>query len=175
MPDEYVTSVEQIDLDKLWRTGFRLLLTDLDNTLVPWNDPDMPQHLSRWLAGAMERGFEVCIVSNNRGPRVESFARIANLEFVAGARKPRPDAFIEAMKRHQREPRETAMIGDQLLTDVQGGNRAGLHTILVLPIHANEWWGTKVVRQVERLVLRMLVRRGLRVPVQKAPVDRERE
>lgn len=172
MPDEYVTSIEQIDLDRLWRVGCRLILTDLDNTLVPWNHPSVPDKLSGWLQNALDRGFEVCIVSNNHGPRVAAFARRVQLDFVAGARKPRPTAFVEAMHRHGRVATETVMIGDQLFTDVQGGNRAGLYTILVVPIDRNEWWGTKMVRTAERVVMRILVRRGLTIP--ENPPDRER-
>jgi uncharacterized protein len=164
MPDEYVASITEIDLDRLWKDGRRLILTDLDNTLVPWNHPEVPDDLTIWLKKAEETGFRVCIVSNNKGPRVHAFAEAAGVPYLAAARKPKPDAFLEGMRRFSVSPAATVMVGDQLLTDVRGGNRAGLYTILVLPIHPREWWGTRLVRRFERVVMRVLVRRGLRVP-----------
>jgi uncharacterized protein len=166
-PDEYVAEVADIDLDKLWEQGYRLILTDLDNTLAPWNHPDVPADLAHWLQQANNKGFQVCIVSNNRGPRVEEFATKAHVAFIAAAKKPKPTAFLRAMERFQATPETTVMVGDQLFTDIRGGKRCGLHTILVLPIHPNEWWGTQFVRRMERIVMHMLVRRGLVVPERK--------
>ncbi|KPV38981.1 YqeG family HAD IIIA-type phosphatase [Alicyclobacillus ferrooxydans] len=164
MPDEYVASIKDIDLTKLWREGRRLILTDLDNTLVPWNDPGVPSYLKQWLKTAQGVGFQVCIVSNNQGPRVHAFAEIAGIPYMAAAKKPKPDAFLEAMRRFTKRPEETVMVGDQLLTDVRGGKRAGAYTILVLPLHPREWWGTRIVRRMEGVAMRALVRRGLEIP-----------
>lgn len=164
-PNEYVASFTDIDLDKLWAQGRRLILCDLDNTLVPWNDPAASNQLVNWLEQVHQLGFAVCIVSNNHGPRVEAFAKVTDLAFVAAARKPRPEAFVDAMAQFQCLPDETVMVGDQLFTDIRGGNRAGVYTILVVPIHPREWWGTRMVRQAERLVMRRLQRRGLKSPV----------
>lgn len=164
MPDVYVASVSNIPLDKLWDMGKRLLLFDLDNTLVPWNHPDVPDDLRAWMQSAKRRGFQVCIVSNNHGPRVQAFSEKTNLAFVAAARKPKPAGFLQAMERFGFTPKETVMVGDQLFTDIQGGKRAGLYTVLVLPIHKDEWWGTKLNRQAERIVMRLLMQKGLKRP-----------
>lgn len=164
MPDEYVNSVYHIDLDKLWESGKRLLLSDLDNTLVAWNNMDVPDTLANWFEGVRTRGFEVCLISNNKGDRVEKFASSCGVTAIAAARKPRTQAFRQAMQRFQRTPVETVMVGDQLFTDIKGGKAAGLYTVLVLPIDPREWWGTTVVRRVERLAMRGLIKRGLVVP-----------
>ncbi|MCL6515970.1 YqeG family HAD IIIA-type phosphatase [Alicyclobacillus sp.] len=164
MPNEFVASVHEIDLTRLRRAGRRLILCDLDNTLVPWNDPDVPEDLRSWIARGQAMGFTFCIVSNNRGPRVQRFAEKTGLPHIAAARKPKPEAFEEAMRRFSARPEETVMVGDQLLTDVRGGNRCGAYTILVAPIHPREWWGTRLVRIAERFVMRRLLRRGLQVP-----------
>ncbi len=164
MPDEYVTSIYHIDLDKLWRSGKRLLLSDLDNTLVPYNHPDVPQELAGWLQKATDIGFDVCLISNNKGDRVDLFARSFGVSAIGAAHKPRPHAFLQAMEQFGRGVQETVMIGDQLFTDVRGGNLCGLYTILVLPMNNREWWGTRVVRRVERLAMKRLVRQGLDVP-----------
>lgn len=164
MPDEYVSSVHHIDLDKLWLSGKRLLLSDLDNTLVPWNDAVVPEHLLDWFTQVKARGFEMCLISNNKGDRVEQFAATLGLYAIAAARKPRPEAFKKAMQQFGRTRAETIMVGDQLFTDIKGGNAAGLYTVLVLPIHSREWWGTKMVRRVERIAMRRLIKHGLVVP-----------
>jgi uncharacterized protein len=163
-PNEYVPSIYDIHLDKLWQTGHRLILSDLDNTLVAWNYPEVSQELATWFRTAKAHGFEICIISNNKGPRVKLFAQRAGLDYIAAANKPKPDAFLQALKRFSRQASQTVMIGDQLFTDIQGGNRCGLHTILVLPIHPREWWGTRVVRIPERFAMRMLERGGLKRP-----------
>jgi uncharacterized protein len=163
-PNEYVSTVRHIDLDKLWREGKRAILTDLDNTLVAWNDPSLPNSLAEWIQKVREKGFQICIVSNNKGPRVQAFADLAGIPAVSGAKKPKPEAFMKAVRQLGVEASQTVMVGDQLLTDVRGGNRCGLYTILVLPIHPNEWWGTKILRFFEKRVMKMLIRRGLQVP-----------
>ncbi|WAH38515.1 YqeG family HAD IIIA-type phosphatase [Alicyclobacillus dauci] len=164
MPNEYVSSIYEIDLEKLWNAGLRLILTDLDNTLVPWNHPSVPDTLEQWLKRAHERGFHVCIVSNNASGRVESFSQVSGLPAVGAARKPKPEGFRKALDRFHMRPEQAVMVGDQLFTDIRGGNRVGMYTILVLPIDRNEWWGTRVVRNAERIAMAGLRMRGLKRP-----------
>lgn len=171
-PHEYVHSVYHIDLDKLWQNGKRLLLSDLDNTLVGWNHPHVPEELSVWLLEAKQRGFEICLISNNRGDRVQEFAARSGLTAIAAARKPRPAAFVRAMQQFGRRSDETVMIGDQLFTDVKGGNRVGIYTVLVLPVDRREWWGTQFVRRLEWFAMRSLVKRGLVIPDQSERQER---
>lgn len=168
LPDEYVSSVYDLSLDELWRQGRRLLLFDLDNTLVPWNHPEVSEEMMNWLDLARERGFSVCILSNNRGPRVREFADRIGTDYIAEARKPKEVAFLQAMERFHCTPEMTVMIGDQLFTDVRGGNRVGARTVLVLPISNKEWWGTRWNRRAERVILYWLRRRyALRTPNRK--------
>lgn len=164
MPNEYVYSIYDIDLERLWRIGKRLILTDLDNTLVPWNHPSVPKSLEDWLKRARDRGFEVCIVSNNRSQRVNDFAYVSGLRAVGAARKPKADGFRQAMEWFHMDADSTVMVGDQLFTDIHGANRLGLYSILVLPMHHNEWWGTKLMRVFEGVALTALRVRGLKRP-----------
>jgi HAD superfamily phosphatase (TIGR01668 family) len=163
-PDEYVASVYAIDLDRLWQEGRRLLLTDLDNTLVPWNDGLVPSSLVTWYRQVVDHGFQLCIVSNNRGPRVQQFAEQLGAEAIGAAKKPKPFAFLRAMQMFQATPEQTVMVGDQLFTDVRGAKRCGIYTILVLPVARREWWGTRLTRVVERVALSVLTKRGLSRP-----------
>jgi uncharacterized protein len=164
-PDEYRRSLFAIDLDRLHQRGIRAIIVDLDNTLVPWNDPHPTEQLLHWLTGARARGFAVCICSNNRGRRVEEFAGALGIPFVARAIKPSRRGFRRAMELLGVRPAETAVIGDQLFTDVVGGNRAGAYTILVQPMDVSrEFILTRLInRPAERLALHFLSGRGLRL------------
>jgi HAD superfamily phosphatase (TIGR01668 family) len=160
-PREYHSTIFDIDLDKLRQQGFRAMILDLDNTLVRWNHPDPSPALLAWLAQVKQKGFAACIVSNNSGPRVRDFAAKLGIPFVPKATKPRRKGFRAAMALLGVTPQETVVVGDQIFTDVLGGNRAGAYTILVVPIDPREFIFTRVVRRLERRVLRHLERRGL--------------
>lgn len=160
-PAEYRQSIFEIDLARLKHMGKRAIILDLDNTLVRWNDPDPTPGLLTWLDQVKAKGFQPCIVSNNSGPRVSEFAAKVGIPFIPKATKPRRKGFVEAMERLGVTPAETVVVGDQIFTDVLGGNRSGAYTILVVPIDPREFIGTRLVRQVERRVLRYLDRKGL--------------
>lgn len=160
-PSEYHKSIFEIDLEKLQRKGYRAIMLDLDNTLVRWNHPDPTPGLMAWLGRVKAMGFSPCIVSNNSGPRVSEFAGKVGIPFISGASKPRRKGFREAMNRLGVAPGETVVIGDQIFTDVLGGNRSGAYTVLVVPIDPREFFLTQIVRKVERRVLRYLDRKGL--------------
>lgn len=160
-PAEYRRSIHHIDLDRLAALGKKALLLDLDNTLVEWNDPEPPAELIKWLAAVRARGMQPCLVSNNHGPRVSSFAAKAGIPFVSRAIKPRRKGFREAMAQLGVTPQETVVVGDQLFTDILGGNRSGAYTILVLPIHPKELAWTKMMRRFERPLLERWRSEGL--------------
>jgi HAD superfamily phosphatase (TIGR01668 family) len=128
----------------------------LDNTLVAWDDPLPNQRLIAWLKGAQAKGFSVYIVSNNSRDRVQKFARAFGVPAISKAIKPRRGAFRTACEAMGVEPKEAAIVGDQVFTDVLGGNRLGAYTILVVPVSDREFFGTKIMRMLERLVLRRL-------------------
>lgn len=160
-PAEYRESIFQIDLERLKATGIRAVMLDLDNTLVEWNNPEPTEDLLRWLARVRGMGLKACIVSNNSGSRVQLFAEKIAIPFIPKAIKPRRKGFREAMALLGVRPDETAVIGDQIFTDILGGNRSGAYTILVVPMHPREFFGTKLLRMAERIVLRYLDRQGL--------------
>lgn len=159
-PAEYRQSIFEIDLARLKQRGKRAIILDLDNTMVRWNDPDPTPGLLTWLDEVKAKGFATCIVSNNSGPRVSEFAAKVGVPFISKATKPRRKGFRAAMNLLGVTPGETVVVGDQIFTDVLGGNRAGVYTILVVPLDPREFVGTRLVRQVERRVLRYLDRRG---------------
>ncbi|MGE5676269.1 MAG: YqeG family HAD IIIA-type phosphatase [Mycobacterium leprae] len=160
-PREYHQSIYEIDLTGLKAKGYRAVILDLDNTLVKWNFPDPTPALVEWIGRVKALEFQCCILSNNNGSRVGEFAAKLGIPFVPKASKPRRKGFREAMALLQVKPEETIVVGDQIFTDVLGGNRAGAYTILVVPIDPHEFVFTRVVRKVERRVLRGMHKRGL--------------
>ncbi len=159
LPDLVLESVFDIDLKALTRRGIAGILIDIDNTLVHWEESWMKQEFIDWIKLA-EKDFKLCLVSNSLGQRAQSFAELLGIPAVGRALKPLNRAFLQAMALVGLEPVETAVIGDQLFTDILGGNRLNLYTILVNPLSSREFVTTRFVRRLERLVLRRLVRRN---------------
>ncbi|RJX41233.1 YqeG family HAD IIIA-type phosphatase [Paenibacillus pinisoli] len=162
LPNMRVHSVYDIDLNVLHAQGVRGIITDLDNTLVGAKEPLATPELVIWLDKVREAGFKVVIVSNNNETRVGQFAAPLDIPFLHAARKPTQGAFRKALAILGLKPDQTVMIGDQMMTDVLGGNRMGLYTILVAPISpADEGVMTKVNRGLERIALARLRKRGM--------------
>ncbi len=162
-PDERVARLAAVDLDELQRRGIRGLLIDLDNTITPWHSREVADEVLEWLRQARAR-FAVCVMSNTT-----KLQRLAQLRGKLGVptlgfmHKPFALSFKKAMRALDTEPQTTAMIGDQLFTDIFGARRLGLYTILVRPIGRDEFIATKLLRLVERAAFRLLRRRGLLV------------
>ena len=119
----------------LERRGFKLLLADLDNTLVPYGVPLPDEKLKAWRDDLAAHGVTLFILSNNRHesrPRI--FAEGLDVPFIGHAGKPKTPSFVTAMVRMGATREQTAIVGDQVFTDVLGGNRAGVSAILVEPI-----------------------------------------
>ena len=115
--------------------GFRLLLADLDNTLVPYGVPLPDERLKRWRDDLAHHGVALFILSNNRKehrPRI--FAEALKVPYIGHAGKPKTPSFLKAMEQMGVTKEQTAIVGDQVFTDVLGGNRAGVSAILVEPI-----------------------------------------
>lgn len=163
-PQLFLESVHQIDLRLLRRHGIRGVILDLDNTLAGWRAPHPTSDVLRWLKRLHGAGVRAVILSNNRTKRVERFASDCSIPFIPNAGKPRARNFKRAIELLGTSVRDTAVIGDQVFTDILGGNRLGLFTILVSPVNREEFIGTKAVRRVEGVVLRHFGRRGLRTP-----------
>jgi HAD superfamily phosphatase (TIGR01668 family) len=155
-PKKIYRSVFEISFEDLQKGGVRGVIVDLDNTLTEWQNPELSQEAVDWLMRLRKAGFQVCLVSNNSPRRVEEVAQRLGLPFVARAQKPRRKSFRRALEIMKTRPEETAVIGDQIFTDILGGNRLGLYTILVPPISDKEFIGTRLVRIIERWVIQHL-------------------
>ncbi|TQR10587.1 YqeG family HAD IIIA-type phosphatase [Psychrobacillus soli] len=160
IPSEFVRSIFHITPDFLKEKGVKAVITDLDNTLVEWDRPNATPKLIEWFAVMKAAGIQVTIVSNNNEFRVKSFADPLGISFISNARKPLGKAFKQAVKKMNVNRDEVVVIGDQLLTDVFGGNRQKLHTILVIPVANSDGFITKFNRIVERRIFSYLDKKG---------------
>ncbi|MBM7867883.1 YqeG family HAD IIIA-type phosphatase [Heliobacterium gestii] len=153
-PARRVDAVPQVNVAELAAQGVQGVIIDLDNTLTEWNQNHLCPEIARWLEELRRHGIKICILSNNKEKRVQAFAEACGAPYISNARKPRRRGFLRAMSLLGITAEHTVVIGDQVFTDVLGGNRSGLHTILVNPISRREFLGTRLVRRLERLVLR---------------------
>ncbi|MHB9037584.1 MAG: YqeG family HAD IIIA-type phosphatase [Armatimonadota bacterium] len=152
-PDQCVRSVHEIDLTALKRSGYVALMLDLDNTLLPWASSQVPESSRSWIESAKGLGMKLCIVSNTHNPkRLSTIANELGISSIFKALKPRPHGFERALKMLGCQPENTVVVGDQLLTDILGGNWACMYTIFVEPMHTKEFIGTKLSRLVERWI-----------------------
>jgi len=152
-PDLYLKSVHELDTALLVEKGISAIIIDIDNTLVSWDTKEPDEKVSQLISGLLQKGFKICILSNNSQRRVEEFNRGLKLPAIHKALKPSRNAFRRAMRLMEASAENTAVIGDQLFTDILGGNRMGLFTVLVSPISSKEFVWTMLVRRVEKLVL----------------------
>jgi len=141
--------------------GINGIIFDLDNTIIPWDSPTMSPEIIQWLHALLAQGFKICLVSNNMGKRVQTIAGMFGIPFVSRAYKPAKTGFRQAIAAMELTDRQVAVVGDQLFTDVLGGNRLGLYTIWVAPLSSTEFVGTKITRRLEKLAVRMLRAKGL--------------
>ncbi|MCL6456686.1 MAG: YqeG family HAD IIIA-type phosphatase [Gorillibacterium sp.] len=157
VPRQRVATIYELALAELWSQGIRGIITDLDNTLVGATVPLATPELVEWLKHLEDLGFKVVIVSNNREARVSKFAEPLGLPFVFSARKPANAAFHRALAIMNLPSEQVMMLGDQMLTDVLGGNRLGLYTVLVHPVSLiGEGFFTRVNRRIEKMALRIM-------------------
>ena len=152
-PDRYFTDVHAIDLDALRRAGIDGLLVDIDNTILPRDTNVITPEAARWAANLKRRGFRVCLISNNWHERVYLLAGELGFDIVAKAVKPLPFAFRAALRRVGLRARQCAVIGDQLFTDILGGNLLGATTILVRPLSTSDLPHTLALRLLERRIM----------------------
>lgn len=152
-PAQAADHLIQIDLERLWSGGKRLLLLDVDNTLVQWKKEDFAPEVIDWIERAKAMGFGICIISNTR--RVERLGRIREalgVETVRGRFKPSRAMFRLALIKFKCKPEHAVMVGDQMMTDIFGANRAGIDAIWVRKMEGEEFKGTRINRAIERFL-----------------------
>ena len=153
-PDQYYQDIFSIDLDQLKKEGIKGMLCDIDNTIVPWSEYSVLEEVIDWFAEVKRRGFKICLLSNGRDERVNYFSKKLSIPAVGLAIKPARKAFRLAQEKLGLEKEEIVVVGDQIFTDIFGGNRMGFKTILVDPLSKKEFFMTRIMRRLERLVFK---------------------
>ncbi|MEB7823619.1 YqeG family HAD IIIA-type phosphatase [Staphylococcus chromogenes] len=160
LPNQYVKSIHEIDFDKLQEKNIKGVITDLDNTLVGWDEANPTPGVEQWFKNLSERNIKVTIVSNNNEARVKTFSSDLDVDYIFKARKPLGKSLNKATQQMGLKKDEVVIIGDQMLTDVFGGNHNGLYTIMVVPVKNSDGLATKLNRMIERRLLHYFKRKG---------------
>ena len=157
-PDECIDSAYDIDYEGLYAEGYRGIIYDIDNTLVP-HDAPADERARRLFERLNTLGFSCLVLSNNKEPRVKSFADDVGALYIHKAGKPMRSGYIAAMEKLDSDANTTIFIGDQLFTDVWGAKRAGIRNILVKQIDKREEIQIVLKRVLERIVMYFYRRR----------------
>lgn len=160
-PDIYQKSIYTINYDKLKENGIKCLLFDLDNTCVPYVEKTPTRKLVDLFDKLTNMGLKVIIFSNSPKKRLEPFKKKLNVDCCANAKKPRKNKFLVILKTFNYDLSEVAIIGDQLMTDIYGGNKVGITTILVNPMSDTDIPLTKIYRFIEKKKITKMTKQGI--------------
>ena len=138
LPDRQINSYGELTPEALSALGVRLLITDIDNTLVPYGDAVPTDEVRRWIDGMRRAGIDVALLSNNGAERVELFNAGLGLFAMPKSKKPGKKAVLRVIEHFGASKETTALLGDQLFTDVLCGKRAGVYTVLTERINDEE-------------------------------------
>jgi len=151
-PDDYQMSAYVIPYEKLYEEGYRGVIFDIDNTLVPHGAP-ADSDAKKLFSRLKNIGFSACLLSNNQEPRVKNFNKDIQVHYICNAHKPSVGNYEKAMEAMGTNCSNTIFVGDQLFTDIWGAKRSGIRNILVRPIHPKEEIQIVLKRYLEKIVL----------------------
>lgn len=151
-PDYEVEAAYTIDYAGLYEAGYRGIIYDIDNTLVPHGAPADEQAIQLF-EDLRSIGYDTVLLSNNKEPRVKSFAEKVGSKYIYKAGKPGQKGYERAMELMDTNKANTIFVGDQLFTDIWGAKKAGIRTYLVAPIHPKEEIQIVLKRYLEKIVL----------------------
>lgn len=160
IPDMYQKSIYEVNYKKLKKAGIKCILFDLDNTLVPYTTKE-PNKQIKDLFAELNNDFKVIIMSNSGKNRLRPFKEKLNVDVAYKSHKPLKKKYLKIFEIYKLKPEEVASIGDQLMTDIYGGNRVGITTILVNRIGPIEPITTRFNRIWERKLLKKFNKKGV--------------
>ena len=154
-PKIKLNRVTDISIDILNKYGLKALILDVDNTLSTHHGQVLTDGLTEWLGVMKDAGIKLTVLSNSKEKRVKPFAEKIGLDYIALGLKPLPFGYLRAKKALNVKRKEVAIVGDQIFTDVLGGNAVGIKTILLDPIKLETSKSFKFKRKLERLVYKI--------------------
>ena len=149
-PTWQLKSIFYLTPEMLKNKKIHFILTDLDNTLVPWDKKEATPALLQWIKMMENNGISIVIVSNNKEERVKKVAATLGVDYIARASKPFPFALERALKQKNINKDDVVMVGDQLMTDISAASHAHVKSILVAPLKPTDAWNTSINRMIER-------------------------
>lgn len=161
IPKDCHKTVFDIDYKKLYDEGKKIIIFDLDNTLLSYSENEPKEDVINLINNIKEIGFTLVILSNNHNKRLSRVGNILKIKAFANAKKPLKFGYKRILKRFKQFTKnEFICIGDQLMTDCLGASRMKLETIIVKPIYLkDEHWYTKVNRITEKNIIKMMKHR----------------
>lgn len=163
IPDYYFKSIYEIPYDKLYAKGIRLILTDLDNTLISYKEQLPNEKLFAWKNKLLAMGFEIIVVSNSKKDRVNKFCEAFKIDFVKFATKPLKRGIKNAIKdvsKNKYKNEEIILLGDQLMTDIFGAKRMKINACLIEPIaKSTDHFFTRINRRIENHYLKKIAKK----------------
>lgn len=155
--------IYNLSVTQCQQNNIKAILTDLDNTLIAWNNPNGTQELHEWLDEMQTAGIQVIVVSNNNHERVKKALDNFNLDFISSAHKPLANKITQKIKSLKLTNSEVVIVGDQLLTDILAGHLAHVKSILVKPLITSDKWMTKINRFFEKIIYRIWNLTGFKI------------
>lgn len=157
-PKAYFEKVQDISIEFLNQHHIKALILDVDNTLIDY-EKNMPEGIEQWCKNLKKQGITFYILSNsNQKEKVEKVAKKLNVPYSYFATKPLKRGFKKAIQEIGKEEKNIAVVGDQIFTDVIGGNRCHLFSILVKPIAEKDILATKIKRPLENFVIKKYIK-----------------
>ena len=151
-PNAYFKKIEEITIQFLKKQNIKLLILDVDNTLIDYHQ-NLSEEVKQWLKDLQGQGMKLYLLSNsNKKEKVKKIANEFGIPYRIFAKKPLKSGFLKVQKQMKEKTENIAVIGDQIFTDVIGGNRCGFFTILVEPIHEKDYWFTAWKRPIEEKI-----------------------
>ncbi len=161
LPDIYQKSIYTIDYKSLKNAGFKVIVFDLDNTLVPITMNEPSKKIKDLIEDIKSMGLKPVLMSNSRRARVEPFKEGLLVDAACSSMKPLKLKYKKILNIYDVKPSEVACIGDQIMTDVVGANRMGMVSILINPISTNDFKGTKFNRIFENAIIKHYTKKGV--------------
>lgn len=151
-PNEYLDKIDKITIEYLQKNKIKALILDMDNTLINYKK-EMPTHIEKWAKALKGQGVKLIIVSNsNRKEKLEKISKLLGIDYISFAKKPLKSGLMKAKKILNENVENIAVVGDQIFTDIIGGNRCKMYTILIDEIEKKDFWYTAWKRPIERWI-----------------------
>lgn len=151
-PRYTIDTIYHLDTDVLQQMNVKAVFSDLDNTLLAWNEFETTKKMDELNQRLAKAGIKLVVISNNNAERIGKVLNPYQIDFVAKSRKPLPFAITKKREQLGLAKDQVMMVGDQLITDIQAGNLAGVESVLVKPLVETDKWNTRINRFLEKII-----------------------